>query len=425
MVKLTFSEEQLNSNVKNFKQVASHVFRDKKIDFFYAVKANPDPVICDLIFRSGFGAEILSTQELSRLNSTNVSILANGHYKSPEFCQALIDRNVAMINAESKEELLHFESLLSRQQEMGLRIKLPHQLKIGMSLDEIKEIAGSKLNWCKITALHFHLGWNCRDNEILTRALAHLTEALKLTRTLDLPIDTVNFGGSFVEPTVDPAQLYQRMKSYAQSLPEWITRVQFEPGRYLVGDCGYIEAHVRRTANSSLFIDTAAYLYKLTGATPKITFPYSRQTQNPCKYRVSGHWPAENDFIDVESENYVQTGDPIIFHNMGAYVNDFLDQISLDEQVKWNFSAKLDRLLRGTSDEESKLVLKYWSFASNQFVSWPSNVNKQKQMTKVLIKHLQQDPTLPTASIDKQLMGYVVDHAQVRRDAKEWGLLTE
>ena len=105
-----YSEKKINENISNFKRS----FKSFSPIICFSTKSNCNLEILKLIKRSGLGADVVSKGELmialkAGINSKKIVFSGVGKTRS-ELIYA-IDKNILLINCESKSEILEIESI--------------------------------------------------------------------------------------------------------------------------------------------------------------------------------------------------------------------------------------------------------------------------------------------------------------------------
>ena len=119
-----YSEKKINENISNFKRS----FKSFSPIICFSTKSNCNLEILKLIKRSGLGADVVSKGELmialkAGINSKKIVFSGVGKTRS-ELIYA-IDKNILLINCESKSEILEIESIAkSKNKKVNIGIRL-------------------------------------------------------------------------------------------------------------------------------------------------------------------------------------------------------------------------------------------------------------------------------------------------------------
>ncbi|PHO06606.1 hypothetical protein BFT35_10565 [Thermoanaerobacterium thermosaccharolyticum] len=429
---LVFNLDRLLLNCYRFKRIASNEFKNRKVKIFYAIKANCEEQVISTIFNEGIGAEILSLREL-RLIPQHIQVIINGHYKSPELIKASILRGNCIIIIESLKELEIIMSIIKNNPflkvRIGLRIPANDNSRIGFPLDELTMFCQYIVNERSIIfdTLHFHAGWNVKDSKQISLILKRMNEVHNFIKNKGIEICCWDFGGSFAEPSSFPQQLQKRLQLYHEFLPDEVNEVYFEPGRYLVGDCGRLKTQVVEVRKNEVIISAATYGYLFSGATPRIKyFKKDEKIEDELLLLskdskegivISGIWPSENDYLCVGCQKInFEVGDIIVFENMGAYFESSLTSITTEEILSYIYEGSL-QLLWGKADESEKnLLLKFWCFDKKRFDSFPKKQNERKKLLGLIAKSFIEGKSYPEREVNSILNNYIEDYCTIRRE---------
>lgn len=421
--RLVFSLKKLELNAARLKRTAQEVFRGREVEVFYSAKANYHPRVHATLFSSGVGAEVGRLLELKMIPQ-EVPVLVNGHFKSDEFLKEAIQRKVKRIFVESLEELKRIEKIASSQQvvaRVGIRIQVSLDKKVGATPSEVLRIAHYQSSAIVIDAVHFHLGWKESNDEIAERTFASALAATDILIGCSHPVTTMNLGGSLTEASNAPSQAFKRFSLFASKLPSHIKKIELEPGRYFVGDCGLLYAQVQEVRGEMAIINTCAYAYRLTGATPAVDLLAvgSRKALSGKTLKLSGHWASENDVFLFEQESRLpRAGDVIRFRNLGAYVDSWFDQLCLDYPLEFEFDHPLDQLFKILEENQKgagSILNRHWDFASDELHSLPTNTRDHLLMLEAIKQWL---PLAPEGALESQLRLVFADYSTLRRALK-------
>lgn len=435
--KLVFDLDILENNIVRFLSTAQSVFKNKTIRVFYAIKANNQKEIIECMEKRGIGAEILSKSELD-LVSDSIPLQVNGHYKSNELLEASLIREDCTINIEDISELKRIKKLFDKngwtqKVRIGIRLKNKEDSRIGIQAKQIAEIIEyAKVNqWMELHSLHFHMGWNNKNMSEIENVVGKMNDINYLLLDYGVAVPAWNFGGSFAEHSSNPKQLSERMRFLQKEIPQNVNSIYFEPGRYFVGDAGYMEAHILEKRGEQYIIDTSTYGYKLSGATPNILM-YDKLNRKMEKMKISknvknsicisGIWPSENDFLLIEkSENEVCEGNKIIFHNLGGYLDGSFSTLTHEGLLAYDFIGKLNVLFDEISLRERKLFLKYWNFTQKS-LQLPKSNKDLLDILHILKTLFQMNKVYKEEIINSRLKEYHLDFCRLRRELVNEGI---
>jgi len=234
----------------------------------YAVKANPNLALLNLLARLGSGFDIVSGGELARAIAAGADpgkIVFSGVGKTNEEMHRALDLGIHCFNVESASELDHLDAAArqaGKRAPVSIRVNPdvdpgthPYistglkENKFGVALDDalpLYRLAAGLAN-VEVRGIDMHIG-----SQIVELG-PHLEAAAKVLALVDrlsaegIRLDHVDFGGGIGiryrdEETVDPHQYALAIRRLIGSRPH---KMLFEPGRLLVGNAGVLLTRVR------------------------------------------------------------------------------------------------------------------------------------------------------------------------------------
>lgn len=257
---------------KTIATVREEAARYGNFDVHYAIKANFNPCLLEIIAKAGLGADCVSGGEVEAALKAGVpasKIVFAGVGKTDKEIALALDAGIFCFNAESVPELEAIEALASERgvtAQVALRIN-PNvgahthsnittglaENKFGINyelLDEVIDIIEG-MEHISLVGMHFHIGSQILvmdDFIALCGRINELQELLFETRGLVLP--HINVGGGlgvrYDAPDRYPVpdfDLY--FATYANNLKLYPgQRVHFELGRSIVAQCGALVTRV-------------------------------------------------------------------------------------------------------------------------------------------------------------------------------------
>lgn len=237
----------------------------------YAIKANNNKRILEVVQNEGLGADCVSGQEIELAMQEGFqphSIFFAGVGKTDEEIQLALKNEILCFNIESIQELEvvgHWAKELGRRANIALRINpnvnanTHHYIttgleenKFGVFSHEIKEALRliDSTDYLNFVGLHFHVGSQITDLNVFKSLCLKVNEwnSWFFERGYDLPI--LNLGGglgiNYNEPEKESIPDF---KSFFQIFSEFLEpratqKIHFELGRSLVGNCGSLIAKV-------------------------------------------------------------------------------------------------------------------------------------------------------------------------------------
>jgi diaminopimelate decarboxylase len=237
----------------------------------YAVKANANKRILEIIKEYGFGSDCVSGNEITRsleAGFTQDKIVFAGVGKSDEEIITGLDNNIFCFNCESLQEIEVINELSGQRKkkaDIALRInpnidpKTHHYIttgleenKFGINRWEFEKIIDSlpKLNNISLTGLHFHIGSQITDMEIFKSLCVHVNEVQDWYAKHDIYFQHLNVGGGlgvdYMQPDKYPLNDFKSFFGLFNDIldkkPD--QKLHFELGRALVAQCGSLISRV-------------------------------------------------------------------------------------------------------------------------------------------------------------------------------------
>jgi ornithine decarboxylase len=309
-----------------------------RVHTHYAVKANPDPRVVEILAKEGSDFEIASTAELDLLVSLGVKP-SRVQYSNPVKARASIEyaasKGVVWFAFDSIEELRKIHSVAPHAK-LYLRIDTPNigsdwplSGKFGAKLREVDAIidAAAELgaDLCGVT---FHVGSQCRNAENWRVAIDNAKRIFCNMRLKGLMPKLLNIGGGFPVRLTKPIPSVEVIGTVVnESIADLgdDIRVVAEPGRYLVSDSACFVCRVigasRRGDERWLYLD-AGMFGGLLESTQGLQFELESDRKGALvPWHVAG---PTCDSVDVLMKDQMlpedlRDDDFIYFPNAGAY----------------------------------------------------------------------------------------------------------
>jgi len=203
--------------------------------------------------------------------------------------------------------------------------------KFGISIHQIRHIVRVvKTTQLHIQGLHMHTGSEIKDINVFIQALDVL---LSIAQNFDR-LEFIDLGSGFKVPykeddrETDIAGLGQKLnlaikefeQEYGRPLEVW-----FEPGKYLVSECGYfvVNANVIKQTTATVFVGVNSGFNHLIRPMFYDAYHKISNISNPNGaeriYTVVGNICETDTFAWDRVLNEVREDDLLVFHNAGAY----------------------------------------------------------------------------------------------------------
>jgi len=314
--------------------------------FHFAVKANPNLAILNLIKKYNFGAEVVSAGELFKSLKAGfdpTSVIFDGPGKTEFDLKYAITQQIKSINVENLEEIAFInEYSLNKGLITNIGIRINPDIdaktldkittgksggKFGVSVDQIDFESIAKFKGVKLTTLSEHIGSQITDHNQLISSYQKLISLADKINTSLKTIQTLDFGGGF--GVIDHSDKKLNFRDWQNDLNQLLDgksyNIIFEPGRYVVADSGELYTkvlYIKKSGNKKIIITDSSFSEYLRPALYDITPPIKvlNESQNLETYDIAGGICESTDYLakDVQIPR-VKQGDFIKLMNVGAY----------------------------------------------------------------------------------------------------------
>ena len=332
--------------IKEQYQKLTTAFRNSNTIFFYACKALTNINILKYVCALGAGVDCSSINEVklalhAGFPASRVLYTSNGiAFDEIVAAQAL----GVIINIDSLSNLEKFGKKFGHSYPVGIRLR-PNILaggnlkistghdksKFGIPVDQIEEVlAIVECYNLHIADLHIHTGSEIKDVDIFVKGIEILFDLIPRFTELEF----IDLGGGFKVPykdgdsETDMQLLADKIEKAFSSHPNPGGRplqVWFEPGKFLVSECGFFitRVNVLKETSAATFVSVDSGFNHLIR--PMFYDAYHRieNVSNPDgelkRYSVVGNICETDTFAWDRTINEVREGDLLVFHNAGAY----------------------------------------------------------------------------------------------------------
>jgi diaminopimelate decarboxylase len=313
--------------------------------FFFACKALTNINILKYIDSLGCGIDCSSINEVKLALHAGVSpakILYTSNGISFEEIQEAVAAKVH-INIDSLSNLEKFGKEYGNTYPVGVRLR-PNILaggnlkistgheksKFGIPIEQVdllRQIV--EQNNIRVKALHIHTGSDIKDADIFVHGIKVLSEL-----TPHFPdLEVIDLGGGFKVPyepgdeETDIGRIAGKLKTFLDSHLFNGKKFQlwFEPGKYLVSECGYLVTTVNVIKNNGaqLFAGVNSGLNHLIRPMMYDAYHHIANISNPNAeekaYTVTGYICETDTFASDRLLHEVREGDLLVLYNAGAY----------------------------------------------------------------------------------------------------------
>lgn len=321
-------------------------FSKSDVQIFYACKALTNINILKHVRSLGSNIDCSSINEVKlalHAGFTPERILYTSNGIAFEEIEEAKDLGVH-INIDSLSNLEKFGKKFGHSYPVGIRLR-PNILaggnlkistghdksKFGIPVDQIEKIIAlvTKYNLF-IKDLHIHTGSEITDVEVFVKGIEVLFDIIPRFQELEF----IDLGGGFKVPYKDgdaetniellAAKVKEAFDKHpnpnGKSLQVW-----FEPGKFLVSECGYLitQVNVLKESTATIFAGVNSGFNHLIRPMFYDSYHRIKNISNPDgeekKYSVVGNICETDTFAWDRKLNEVREGDYLVFYNAGAY----------------------------------------------------------------------------------------------------------
>lgn len=326
-------------------------FGDYPHAIHYAVKANGNLALLNVLAKLGSGFDIVSGGELKRVLAAGGDpgkVIFSGVGKLSWEIELALDHNIECFNVESMNELERIADIATAKGKVAsisVRINpdvdakthpyistgLKHN-KFGVSLERAMDCYAfaDKHPSLSVFGVACHIGSQLTDLAPLQDAMHRVLEFVQKLKTSSIEIKIIDFGGGLGvkyndETPPSPVAYWQALlailKSHKITLP-----VTIEPGRAMVGNAGLMLTRVEylKTGEAGNFCVVDAAMNDiirpaLYSAYQEIINVEQHSDASPGQYDIVGPICESADFLGKDRCMSVKQGDLLAVRTAGAY----------------------------------------------------------------------------------------------------------
>jgi diaminopimelate decarboxylase len=325
----------------------------------YAMKANSNLAILDLLARQGAGFDIVSGGELLRVIAAGGDprkVIFSGVGKSAEEMRLALSHDILCFNVESIPELHRLNQVageMGKQAPVSLRVNpnvdaKTHPYiatglkanKFGVAFDDALATyrSAAQLPNLRVAGIDCHIGSQLLDDAPLLEALDKLIELIDALDTEGIHIHHLDIGGGIgiaygEDGEADPVpvgaylgRLFQRVDAWLASRPgRGPMKVIFEPGRSIVGNTGVLLTkveYIKHGEEKNFCVVDAAMNDMMRPALYQAWMnmqPVRQSTNAALEFDVVGPICESGDWLARERSLAVEAGDLMVMMSAGAY----------------------------------------------------------------------------------------------------------
>jgi diaminopimelate decarboxylase len=315
----------------------------------YAVKANSNIGILNLLARLGSGFDIVSVGELERVLAAGgdpKNIVFSGVGKTETEILRALDANIFCFDVESIAELDRLQTLAKRKDlvaPIALRINPNidarthpyiatglHENKFGIDINEAFAICRQikSMSHVQFIGIACHIGSQLTELDPFVEALDCLLQFIDNLLSFDIHLQYINIGGGLGVRYQDesPPSISEYVALLVKKIEKYKLKIVLEPGRAIVANAGMLLTQVeylKQTAHKNFAIVDAGMndLIRpaLYDAWQKI-IPVTTHSHSPeTLYDIVGPVCESADFLGKERLLSLNIGDLLAISSAGAY----------------------------------------------------------------------------------------------------------
>ena len=340
----------------------------------YAVKANANRRILEVIAAAGFGADCVSGNEIKAAVSAGFpasKVVFAGVGKTDKEIKAALDYNIFCFNVESLPELEVINEIAktkSKTAKVALRINPNvdahtheyittglNENKFGFSMSSLPATieALKVLQHIELIGIHFHIGSQITEMDSFNTLCERINELQEFFADKSISLPEINVGGGlgidYEDPNKNPiANFKEYFEVFNKNLKlKQGQKVHFELGRAMVAQCGSLitrTTYIKHGESKSFVIVDAGMtdlirpaLYQAYHKVENISSELAEQ-----KYDVVGPICESSDvFVKDYTLNETKRGDLLALRSAGAYGEIMASQYNCREIPKAYYSDNL------------------------------------------------------------------------------------
>lgn len=314
----------------------------------YAVKANSNLAVLNVLARLGSGFDIVSVGELERVlraRGDPAKVVFSGVGKRPDEMRRALEVGILCFNVESEPEL-HALARIAGEMDVTAPVSLrvnpdvdarthPYistglkENKFGISIEQAIEVYGQAalLKHIRVVGIDCHIGSQLTELAPFLDAVRRVLELAEQLQARGIAVEELDFGGGLGinyrnEGTPSPRKYVEALLSAVGDRYQ----VLLEPGRAIVADAGILVTRVqsiKHNGHKRFAVVDAAMNDLLRPALYDAwhtIVPVARERRSPARtYDVVGPVCETADFLGKDRELAIDSGDLLAVCAAGAY----------------------------------------------------------------------------------------------------------
>ncbi|EAB5285650.1 diaminopimelate decarboxylase [Campylobacter jejuni] len=324
-------------------------FKARKSQIFYAVKANSNLSLLQMLANLDSGFDCVSIGEVKRalkVGAKAYKIIFSGVGKTKEELRQALEYDILYINLESEAEMMLLESVakeLNLKARISIRVNPNvdakthpyistglNENKFGVEIDIARKmyLYAKNSSFLEPVGVHFHIGSQLLDISPIHEAAAIVAKLVRELKALQIDLKFFDIGGglgvAYEKDECEP-DLYNYAQGILAQLHGLDLTIGMEPGRYLVAKSGEFVCSVlyekQNKTKRFVIVDGAMndlIRPSLYEAYHEIILPYNQAQESLCDV-VGGICESGDFFAKARSLPSTQSGDIMVIKNTGAY----------------------------------------------------------------------------------------------------------
>lgn len=330
-------------------QVFDAAFAKTPHTICFAVKANSNLAVLQILAKSGSGFDIVSAGELERVLQAGgdpQKTVFSGVGKLEWEIQRALDVNIGCINVESHSELIRIHDIarkLNKVAKIAIRVNPdinarthPYistglkENKFGVDIQQALPLyqAACNMPHLKIMGVACHIGSQLTELEPFLEACTKIYQFIMTLKANGIQIEHLDLGGGLGVCYIDeqPPSPAQYAHALLQNLPDKSWHIMIEPGRAIAANAGILVTkieYLKHTAHKNFAIVDAGMndllrpaLYE---AVQKIISVHPKTVGAEQMYDIVGPVCETADFLGRDRQMILQEGDLLAVRTAGAY----------------------------------------------------------------------------------------------------------
>ncbi|ECB9949961.1 diaminopimelate decarboxylase [Campylobacter jejuni] len=324
-------------------------FKARKSQIFYAVKANSNLSLLQMLANLDSGFDCVSIGEVKRALKAGAKaykIIFSGVGKTKEELRQALEYDILYINLESEAEMMLLESVakeLNLKARISIRVNPNvdakthpyistglNENKFGVEIDIARKmyLYAKNSSFLEPVGVHFHIGSQLLDISPIHEAAGIVAKLVRELKALQIDLKFFDIGGGLgvaYEKDECESDLYDYAQGILAQLHGLDLTIGMEPGRYLVAKSGEFVCSVlyekQNKTKRFVVVDGAMndlIRPSLYEAYHEIILPYNQAQESLCDV-VGGICESGDFFAKARSLPSTQSGDIMVIKNTGAY----------------------------------------------------------------------------------------------------------